>query len=123
MVEKVKLVFNEKDLKQLISEKYNLKFESVSMSVSHFKGDAREPEYTSIVVEGVKDSEPQNKKYLDVGTFRKMTRDSEKFKQGDIVKICKVDYNALLMTYCCKNKDGVTEWLINNQHEPTNETF
>lgn len=54
MTEKVKLEFNQKDLKELIAEKYNLKPESVYLVVSHWKGDAREPEYTSIVVEGIK---------------------------------------------------------------------
>ena len=54
VVEKIKLEFSEKDLKELIAEKYNLKIESVSISISKFDGDAREPSYTRVYVEGQK---------------------------------------------------------------------
>ena len=52
--ESVKIELNQKDIKQLVAEKYNLDINSASISVSHWKGDAREPEYTSIVVTGQK---------------------------------------------------------------------
>jgi hypothetical protein len=49
VVEKVKLEFSEKDLKELIAEKYHLKLESVSISISNYDGDAREPLYTRLL--------------------------------------------------------------------------
>lgn len=53
-IESLKIELNETDIKKLVSEKYNLNVNSVSISISHFKGDARELEYTSIVVTGQK---------------------------------------------------------------------
>lgn len=50
--EKIKIEFNEKDLKELIVEKYNLKIETSTIYVSHHKGDQRESSYTSVVIEG-----------------------------------------------------------------------
>jgi hypothetical protein len=50
--EKIRIEFNEKDLKELIAEKYNLKIETSTIYVSHYKGDQREPSYTSVVIEG-----------------------------------------------------------------------
>ena len=41
--ESVKIELNQKDIKQLVAEKYNLDINSASISVSHWKGDAREP--------------------------------------------------------------------------------
>jgi hypothetical protein len=53
---KTKIEMNEKDLKDLISEKFNLKKESVTISISKYDGDAREQSYTSIIVEGEKNN-------------------------------------------------------------------
>jgi hypothetical protein len=50
--EKIRIEFNEKDLKELIAEKYNLKIETSTIYVNHNKGDQREPSYTSVVIEG-----------------------------------------------------------------------
>lgn len=50
--EKIKIEFNEKDLKELIVEKYKLKIETATIRVSHYNGDSREPSYTSVIVEG-----------------------------------------------------------------------
>ena len=52
--EKVKIEFSEKDIKELIAEKYNLNLDSMYLHISHWKGDAREPAYTSIIAEGEK---------------------------------------------------------------------
>jgi hypothetical protein len=52
--ESVKIELDQKDIKQLVAEKYNLDVNSASISVSHWNGDAREPEYTLIVVTGQK---------------------------------------------------------------------
>ena len=54
--EKVKIEFNQNDIKEIIAEKYNLKLETVYLHITHYNGDAREPEYTSIIVEGEKRS-------------------------------------------------------------------
>ena len=50
--EKIRIEFNEKDLKELIAEKYNLNIETSTIYVNHYKGDQREPSYTSVVIEG-----------------------------------------------------------------------
>ena len=52
--ESVIIELNQKDIKQLVAEKYNLDVNSATISVSYWKGNAREPEYTSIVVTGQK---------------------------------------------------------------------
>lgn len=54
--EKIKIEFNEKDLKELIVEKYKLKIETATIHVSHYNGDSREPSYTSVIVEGERNS-------------------------------------------------------------------
>lgn len=54
--EKIKIEFNEKDLKELIVEKYKLKIETTTIHVSHYNGDSREPSYTSVIVEGERDN-------------------------------------------------------------------
>ncbi len=53
-IEKIKLEFNETDLKELIALKYNLKLDKTILYVSHYQGDAREPSYTTIIVESEK---------------------------------------------------------------------
>jgi hypothetical protein len=52
--EKIKIEFSEKDLKELVAERYSLRLESCTIHVSHYKGDAREPSYTTVIVEGEK---------------------------------------------------------------------
>ena len=52
--ELVKIVFNEKEIKELIVEKYGLKLETTMIQFNHYAGDAREPSYVSIIVEGEK---------------------------------------------------------------------
>jgi hypothetical protein len=52
--ELVKIKLNQQDIKDLVIDKYNLESIGVSISVSHWNGDGREPEYTSIVVTGKK---------------------------------------------------------------------
>ena len=57
--ETIKIKFSEEDLKELIAEKYGLKLETAQIYVSYYAGDQsyytgdqREPDYTSIIVEG-----------------------------------------------------------------------
>lgn len=52
--ETTKIELTEKDIKILIAEKFNLDINNTSVRVSHYKGDQREPSYTNIIVEGVK---------------------------------------------------------------------
>ncbi|MBF9252475.1 hypothetical protein I2I11_04145 [Pontibacter sp. 172403-2] len=52
--EKIKIEFSEEDLKELIAEKYSLELNTVYLSISHYKGDAREPAYTTVFAEGEK---------------------------------------------------------------------
>ena len=52
--EYIKIELTESDIKQMVAEKYNLDINRTSISVSHYNGDAREPEYTSIIVTGQK---------------------------------------------------------------------
>jgi len=55
--------------------------------------------------------------------YRKMIENSIHFKKDDIVKVFEVDEYAVAMKYRCINKYGITEWILNYQHEPTTETF
>ena len=48
---RLKIVLEKEDIKKLIAEKYNLKLHDMSFLINHYVGDAREPEYTSIVIE------------------------------------------------------------------------
>ncbi len=54
MKELVQIELNQKDIKALVAEKFNLHEATSTISVSHWQGDSREPEYTSIVVKGRK---------------------------------------------------------------------
>ena len=58
MTEKVKIELNEKDLLELVAERFNLNADTAKITIHHYKGDAREPEYTNVVVEGVKTVKP-----------------------------------------------------------------
>lgn len=48
------IILNEKDIKDLVAERYGLDGTTTTISISHSKGDAREPSYTSITVTGKK---------------------------------------------------------------------
>lgn len=50
--EKIRIEFNQTDIKELIAERYGLQLETVKIYINHYKGEAWEPEYTSIIVEG-----------------------------------------------------------------------
>ena len=54
MKESVKIELNQNDIKKMVAEKYNLDINITTISVSHYSGDSREPEYTSIIVTGQK---------------------------------------------------------------------
>lgn len=49
-----KIELNEKDLLELIAEKYNIKLKGARISVYKYDGDQRDPSYTTITVEGEK---------------------------------------------------------------------
>lgn len=48
------IILTERDVKELVAEKYGLDGATTTISISHSKGDAREPSYTSITVTGKK---------------------------------------------------------------------
>jgi alpha-L-fucosidase len=48
------IILNEKDIKDLVAERYGLDGTTTTISISHSEGDAREPSYTSITVTGKK---------------------------------------------------------------------
>lgn len=50
---KTKIELNEKDLIELIAEKYNLDIAKTSINVYKYDGEGREPGYTTVIVEGV----------------------------------------------------------------------
>jgi hypothetical protein len=54
--EYIKIELTKEDIKKMVAEKYNLDINRTTVSVSHYAGDAREPEYTSIIVTGQRDS-------------------------------------------------------------------
>jgi hypothetical protein len=51
---KTKIELDEKDLKELIAEKFNLNKETTTISINKYNGDGREASYTNIIVEGEK---------------------------------------------------------------------
>lgn len=57
----VKIELNQEDIKKLVAEKYNIDENSATITISHFNGDAREPEYTSIAVTG-----QEKKKFIGI---------------------------------------------------------
>lgn len=51
--EKIKIEFNEKDLKELIAEKYNLDLSTTTIRINHYEGDRPfDASYTTVIVEG-----------------------------------------------------------------------
>lgn len=61
---------------------------------------------------------------LDDVRFRKMKSSSLMFNKGEVVMVVDFDQHSLsLQSYRCRNKLGVSEWLLDNFHEPTTETF
>lgn len=54
MKESVVIELSEKDIKQLVAERFNLDVNSATVTVSHYRGDIREPAYTTITVKGQK---------------------------------------------------------------------
>jgi hypothetical protein len=55
--EYIKIELTEDDIKILVAEKYNLDINRITIYVSHYAGDARDPAYTTIVVTGQRDGE------------------------------------------------------------------
>jgi hypothetical protein len=55
----IRIELTEKDIKEMVAEKYNLDVEKTTISISHFEGDMREPSYTSIVVTGAPEEKPK----------------------------------------------------------------
>ena len=52
--ESIVIEMNENDVKELVAEKWGLDPKTCTISISHYKGDNREPQYTSITVKGEK---------------------------------------------------------------------
>lgn len=50
---KTKIELNEKDLIELIAEKYNLDIAKTSINVYKYEGKGREPGCTTVIAEGV----------------------------------------------------------------------
>ncbi len=49
-----KIILTEDDIRKLVVEKYGLDLKSAIVNVEHYKGDARDPSYTKIIIEGSK---------------------------------------------------------------------
>ncbi len=54
--ELTKIELDKQDIAMLVAEKYNLDKNSLIITVSHYNGDQREPEYTNIIVTGKKNN-------------------------------------------------------------------
>lgn len=54
MTEITKIEMSEKDIKNLVAEKFNLDPDRCKITFSHYPGDARDSGYTNAVVEGPK---------------------------------------------------------------------
>ena len=50
--EYIRIELTEDDIRRMVAEKYKLDINKTTISVSHYAGDIREPQYTSIVVTG-----------------------------------------------------------------------
>jgi hypothetical protein len=59
---KTKIELSEKDLLDLITEKYNIKRENAQINVSEYDGDLREPSWVAIIVEGESAIEKENER-------------------------------------------------------------
>jgi hypothetical protein len=59
---KTKIELSEKDLLDLITEKYNIKRENAQINVSEYDGSAREPSYVIVIVEGESAIEKENER-------------------------------------------------------------
>jgi hypothetical protein len=53
-VEKTLIELSEKDLKEVLCKYYGLHEVSATISIYQYKGDAREPSYSTITITGVK---------------------------------------------------------------------
>jgi hypothetical protein len=49
-----KIELDEKDLVEILSEKYNIKIQGAKVSVYKFEGNQREASYTRVTIEGEK---------------------------------------------------------------------
>ncbi|MCG8786398.1 hypothetical protein G1K52_11575 [Tenacibaculum finnmarkense] len=52
--ESVVIELTQRDIKKMVAEKYNLDINRTTINVSHWEGNQREPEHTSIIVKGQK---------------------------------------------------------------------
>ena len=52
--ESVRIELDEKDIKELVAEKWGLDPRTCTINISHYNGDQREPAYTNITVSGEK---------------------------------------------------------------------
>jgi hypothetical protein len=52
--ESIIIELDEKDIKDIVAEKWGLDPKTCTINISHWKGDNREPQYTSITVKGQK---------------------------------------------------------------------
>jgi hypothetical protein len=59
---KTKIELSEKDLLDLITEKYNIKRENAQINVSEYDGYLREPSWVAIIVEGESAIEKENER-------------------------------------------------------------
>jgi hypothetical protein len=59
---KTKIELSEKDLLDLITEKYNIKRENAQINVSEYDSDLREPSWVAIIVEGESAIEKENER-------------------------------------------------------------
>lgn len=50
----VKIELNQKDIGDMVAQKWGLDSKSLTISITHYDGDMREPSYTSVVVVGKK---------------------------------------------------------------------
>jgi len=52
--ESIVIELDEKDIKDIVAQKWGLDPKTCTINISHWKGDGREPQYTSITVKGQK---------------------------------------------------------------------
>lgn len=95
-------------------------------TIEQFLEAAKKARVSKYVAEDICTTLVMMNQHPEIGTFRKVIEDERfsVFKNGEIVKVIEVEESSNInMKYKCENKLGVSRWLDDSEHEPTNETF
>ena len=91
-------------------------------TIAQFLAAAEQAEVSMIDAQHICDVMVEMNEHPEIGTFRKMKEYDHPFEYGEIVLIIGFDEGCELC-YLAENKHGNKEWITNDTHEPTTETF